>query len=56
MEVITDVVAEGRDILVRERFGGAQVGAVRYFTEACEKPCEVAGFDRLTECDAKTFA
>ena len=56
MEVVAGIFAEGRDILVREHFGGAQIGAVRHFTEAGEEPCEVAGFDRFTECDAKTFA
>ena len=56
MEVIAGIVAEGRDILVRERFGGAQVGSVRHFAEAGEEPCEVAGFDRLSECDAEALA
>ena len=56
MEVVAGVVAEGRDILVRERFGSAQVWAVRHFAKAGEEPCEVAGLDRLAERDAKTFA
>ena len=56
MEVVAGVIAEGRDILVRERFGSAQIGTVRHFAETGEEPCEVAGFDRLAERDAKTFA
>ena len=56
MEVVAGVVAEGRDILVREHLGGAQIGTVRHFAETGEEPREVAGFDRLSERDAKTFA
>ena len=56
MEVVAGVIAEGRDILVREHLGGAQIGTVRHFAETGEEPREVAGLDRLAECDAKTFA
>ena len=56
MEVVAGVVAEGRDILVREHLGGAQIGTVCLLAEAGKEPCKVAGFDRLAERDAKTFA
>ena len=56
MEVVAGELAEGRDILVRERFGGAQVWSVGSLAEIGEEPCEVAGFERFTECDAKAFA
>ena len=56
MEVVAGVVAEGRDILVREHLGGAQIGTVGLLAETGEEPCKVAGFDRLAERDAKTFA
>ena len=56
MEVVACIVAEGCNILVRESFGGAEVGSVRYFAEAGEEPREVAGLDGLSECNAQSFA
>ena len=56
MEVVACIVAEGCNILVRERFGGAEVGPVRYFAEAGEEPSEVAGLDGLPDGNAEAFA
>ena len=56
MEVIADVLAEGSDILVREVFGGAEVGSVGFLAETTEEPSEVAGLDGLSECNAQSFA
>ena len=56
MEVISAVIAKECDILVRELFGGSEIGSIDSLTETGEEPGEIRRRDILAERHAQSFS